>query len=35
MDKNGRPVGREKRVGSGGGEVEKRGEGLAAKPGGR
>src|SRR5665647_1333793 len=33
MDKNDRPVGREKRVGSGGGEVEKRGEGLGGKTG--
>jgi hypothetical protein len=34
MDKKDRPVGREKRVGSGGGEVEKRGEGLGGKTGG-
>jgi hypothetical protein len=34
MDKNNRPVGREKRVGSGGGEVEKRGDGLGGKIGG-
>jgi Clostripain family len=34
MDKKDRPVGREKRVGTGGGEVEKRGEGLGGKTGG-
>lgn len=32
MDKNNRPVGRQKRVGSGGGNVQKRGSGLGGGP---